>query len=158
MGGIAISSAGIKVMYAVETTAGTMPTSGAKVIPDIKEIPDFNVEPEKLETTTLENTEYKTFIPGLKDLSNASGYGANFTQTLLDFWDELYEAFETAKADNKKVWFFIVVPGWTKCCAFTGEPSKMGLPGVGTNAVFETTAYITPTGEPKWVTTIPTEE
>ena len=63
--GISIISAGAQVGYAVETAAGTMPTS-AKMIPDIKEIPDLNPQPEMLETTDLSCTETKTFIPGLK--------------------------------------------------------------------------------------------
>ena len=155
--GIAISSAGIKVLYAVETTKGTMPTTGAIKIPDIKELPDFNVEPEKLETTTFDNLEFKTYKNGLKDLSGASAYGANFTEELLEAWNTLVEAYETAKESGLNTWFFIVIPKWKMCCAFTGEPSKMGLPGVGVNAVYETSAYITPTGEPKWITTIPTE-
>lgn len=155
--GIAISSAGIKVLYAVETTKGQMPTTGAVKLPDIKELPDFNVEPEKLETTTFDNLEYKTFINGLKDLSGASAYGANLTEELLEAWDELVEAHETGVAAGLNTWFFIVIPKWKKCCAFTGEPAKMGLPGVGVNAVYETSAYITPTGEPQWVDTIPTE-
>lgn len=155
--GIATISAGIKVMYAVETSKGVMPTTGAVEVPDIKEIPDFNVEPEKLETTTFKNTEYKTFANGLKDLSSASAYKANFTEELLDEWDKLVSAYNTAKASGLNTWFFIVIPGWKKCCAFTGEPAKMGLPGVGVNSIYETSAYITPTGEPQWSSSIPTD-
>ena len=39
--GIAITTAGITVGYAVETTAKTRPTTGYKLIPDLKEIPDM---------------------------------------------------------------------------------------------------------------------
>ncbi len=154
--GIAISSAGIKVLYAVETTKGVMPTTDAVKIPDIKELPDFNVEPEKLETTTFDNLDYKTFINGLKDLSGASAYKANLTEELLEEWDKLVTAHEAGKENGLNTWFFIVVPNWENCCAFTGEPAKMGLPGVGVNAVYETSVYITPTGEPRWTDSIPT--
>lgn len=156
--GIAITSAGIKVLYAVEASKGVMPTTGAVKLPDIKEIPDFNVEPEKLETTSLDNTEYKTFTNGLKDLSGASAYKANFTEELLEEWDKLVSAYNTAKASGLNTWFFIIIPGWKRCCAFTGEPAKMGLPGVGVNSIYETSAYITPTGEPQWSSNIPTED
>ena len=64
--GIAISTAGVTFGYAVESTKGTRPTSGYTVIPDIKEIPEMNPEPETLETTVLSETEFKTYIEGLK--------------------------------------------------------------------------------------------
>ena len=60
--GIALSTAGVTIGYATETTVGTRPTTGYTVIPDIKEIPEMNPEPETLETTTLAATEYKTYI------------------------------------------------------------------------------------------------
>ena len=66
--GIALSTAGVTVGYATETTAGTRPTTGFKLIPDIKEVPEMNPEPESLETTTLAATEFKTYTEGLKDL------------------------------------------------------------------------------------------
>ena len=52
-----ILPAGVKIKYAVEATAGTRPTSGYKVLPDIKEVPEMNPEPETLETTTLSDTD-----------------------------------------------------------------------------------------------------
>ena len=53
--GLAISSIGIQIKYAAETTANTRPTTGYKVIPDIKSLPDFNPEPDTIETTTFSN-------------------------------------------------------------------------------------------------------
>ena len=60
--GIAISTAGVTFGYAVETIKGTRPTSGYTIIPDVKEIPEMNPEPETLETTDLSQTEFKTYI------------------------------------------------------------------------------------------------
>ena len=72
--GIAISTAGVTFGYAVEATAGTRPTTGYILIPDIKEIPEMNPEPETLESTTLAATEFKTYIEGLKDLGGALSF------------------------------------------------------------------------------------
>lgn len=155
MSGISVSSAGIKIAYAVETAAGTMPTAATQ-IHDIRSIPDFNPAPEQLETTDLSCTEYKTFIPGLKDLSGSNSFTANLTQTLITAWDALMTAFTEGKAANKKTWFFIVIPNYTECVAFTGEPTAMGLPAAEVSAVLETSLYITPTGEPTWTSDIPT--
>lgn len=147
--GIPISSAGAKVGYAVETAAGTMPTT-AQLIPDIKGIPDLNPQPEMLETTDLSCEETKTFIPGLKDLSNASSYTANFTSLLKNEWAKLVTASETAEKDGKATWFFIQLKSGDTV-AFTGKPTPLGLPGASVNAVVEINCYITVSGEPEWI-------
>lgn len=152
MAGIALTTAGVTIGYAVEATAGTRPTAGYTTIHDIKEVPDFNPEPESLETTDLEATEYKTYTEGLKDIGGALGFLANFTESLQTEWDALVEAAATAEDAGKKTWFEIKHPKLTKSVFFTGKPSKMGLPSMSVNSVLETTVYITPTGEPKWET------
>lgn len=148
--GIALSTAGISVNYAVEATAGTRPTSGYTMIPDIKEIPELNPSPETLETTDLSATEYKTYIAGLKDLGGALSFTANLTENGKTKWAAMMEDYETAKTANKAMWFCIIIPGLTEAVYFTGEPSAMGLPGAGVSAVLETALYITPTNEPTW--------
>ena len=129
MAGIQLSTAGVTLWYAAEATAGTRPTTGYEKISEIKSIPELNPEPDNLETTTLEETEWKTYIPGLKDIGGA---------------------YDTAAADNKATWFCIVIPGLTKALYFTGQPSPMGMPAMEVSAVLETTLYITPTGAPQW--------
>ena len=54
-----ISTAGILLKYAVETTAGTRPTTGFTQIPNVKSIPEFNAEPSNLEVTDLSDTVWK---------------------------------------------------------------------------------------------------
>ena len=150
MAGIALTTAGVTIGYAVEAAAGTRPTAGYTIIHDIKEVPDFNPEPESLETTDLEATEYKTYTEGLKDIGGALGFLANFTESLQTEWDALFEAATAAEDAGKKTWFAITHPKLAKAVFFTGKPSKMGLPSMSVNSVLETTVYITPTGEPKW--------
>lgn len=150
--GIALSTAGVTFGYAVETTAKTRPTTGYTVIPDIKEIPEMNPEPETLETTVLSETEYKTYIEGLKDLGGALSFLANFTEELETVWAELVEEYKTAKEADKSVWFEVKHPGLDKSVFFAGQPSAMGLPAMGVNAVLETNLYITPTNAPVWET------
>ena len=150
--GIALSTAGVTFGYAVETSAGTRPTSGYKLIPDVKEVPEMNPEPETLETTVLSETEYKTYIEGLKDLGGALSFLANFTEELETKWSTLVTAYKSAKAEGKSVWFEVKHPGLDKSVFFTGQPSAMGLPAMGVNAVLETNLYITPTNAPIWET------
>jgi hypothetical protein len=148
--GIALSTAGVTFGYAVETSKGTRPTTGYTNIPDVKEVPEMNPEPETLETTTLAETEFKTYIEGLKDLGGALSFLANYTTDLETVWAALVDAYKTAKTDGKSVWFEVKHPGLTKSVFFTGQPSAMGLPAMGVNAVLETNLYITPTNAPVW--------
>ena len=148
--GIALSTAGVAIKYAVEATAGTRPTTGYVQIHDIKEVPDFNPEPETIEATDLEETEYKFYVAGLKDVGGALGFLANFTNELQAQWKGIVEAYETAFASGKRMWFEIKHPKLTKAVYFTGEPASMGLPGMSVNSVLETTLYITPTSAPIW--------
>lgn len=154
--GIPLNTAGVKIGYCVETTAGTRPVTGYKQIHDIKEVPDFNPEPEAHETTDLEATEYKTYVAGLKDVGGALGFTANFTQELQTAWKAIISAYETAKTSTLGMYFVIEHPGLADAVYFRGEPSAMGIPAMSANSVLETTLYITPTGEPTWATK-PTE-
>lgn len=149
---IDLSTAGVSVNYAAETTANTRPTTGFKKLTGIKSIPELNPAPDTLETTTLDETEYKTYIPGLKDLGGALEFAANLSQEFMDQWDALMEAHETAATSGKRLWFCIIIPGLTKALFFAGEPTPLGMPGAEVSAVLETTAYITPTGAPVWET------
>lgn len=150
--GIALSTAGVTVSYAVEETLNTRPTSGYTVIPDIKEIPDFNPEPETIEATDLEETEYKFYVAGLKDVGGALSFLANFTQKLQTEWDGIVEAYNTAQASNKRIWFEIKHPKLEKSVFFPGEPAPMGLPSMSVSGILETNLYITPNGSPEWQT------
>ncbi len=145
---INLSTAGIKLLYAVETTAGTRPTTGYTRIKGIKSTPSLNPAPDTLETTTLDETEYKTYIDGLKDLGGALEFNFNLTEELIDDWETLMDAYEAGKLANKATWFCIDVPGLTKAFFFTGNPSEMGLPETEVNTVLEITNYITPTHAP----------
>ena len=148
--GIAISTAGVTFGYAVETSAGTRPETGYTLIPDVKEIPEMNPEPETLESTTLAETEFKTYIEGLKDLGGALSFLANYTTELEEVWATLVSAYKTAVAADKSVWFEVKHPKLEKSVFFTGQPSAMGLPAMSVNNILETNLYITPTNAPAW--------
>lgn len=143
-----LSTLGVQLHYAVEASAGTRPTTGYTRIYGIKSTPSLNPAPEAIETTTLDELEYKTYVDGLKDLGGALEFTFNLTEELIGKWDDLMEAYETAKAQNLNTWFAIVVPGLSEAFYFPGNPSAMGLPETSVNTVLEITNYITPVGAP----------
>ena len=145
-----LSTIGVHLYYGVEATKGTRPTAKADYteLVGVKGIPSLNPTPDNLETTTLNETEYKTYIPGLKDLGGSLEFTFNMSQELKDAWDALVTADTTARASEKATWFYVEVPGLTQGLYFKGQPSAMGMPEMGVNAVLEVANSITVTGEP----------
>ena len=152
------STAGMHLYYVVESSAGTRPTSGLTKIPEVKSIPSFNPSPDTIDSTTLEETEYRTYVMGLKDLGGSLEFGANVTEELITAWASCVSAHEALAGTTKVMWFYVVHDQLSKCVAFEGDPSPMGLNESTVGGMLETTLYIAPQSAPEWVTkpSIPT--
>ena len=143
-----VSTAGMYLCYCAESVAGTRPTTGYTKIPEIKSMPSFNPAPETIESTTLEETEYKTYVEGLKDLGGALEFGANLTDDLVSFWENLLSIHDATASAGKSVWFAVVHPKLAKATFFCGDPAPIGLNEASVSAMAETTLYITPVSAP----------
>ena len=110
-----------------------------------------------IDSTTLEETEYMTYVQGLKDLGGALEYGANLTEDLIDAWDTLMGAYDTAVEGGKQVWFAVVHPQLADATYFVGTPAPLGLNEASVGSMLETTLYITPNSAPVMAAK-PTEE
>lgn len=146
-----LSTAGMSLQYAVETTKGERPTTGYQIVPEVKTMPSFNPTPNTIQSTTLLETEYHTYVKGLKDLGGALEYGANLTQDLLDFWNkDLINAYNEATANGLSLWWTIVHPKLNDSIYFVGEPSPISFNEADVDAMTETTLYVTPNSAPEW--------
>lgn len=143
------STAGMYLCYAVETSAGTMPTTGYAQVPEIKSIPSFNPQPETIQSTTLLETEFHTYVEGLKDLGGALAFGANLTTDLITVWASCNSAHD-ALTGGKAMWFAVVHPGLADAVFFEGDPAPLGLNEATVGGMAETTLYITPNSAPVW--------
>lgn len=148
-----LSTAGITLNYCVETTAGTRPTSGYTNIPNIKSIPDFNPAPSTLDVTDLSDTEWKRYIPGLKDVGGSIEFGANLTKAFKTAWETLVSAYGTAAAASPALatWFEVKVPEFGSFY-FAGMPVNLGLSSAEVDSVFEGNVYIIPNQIHGWDT------
>jgi hypothetical protein len=135
--------------YAVETTAGTRPTAGYKIIPEIKSMPSLNEAPNTVDTTTLLDTEYESSAAGLKT-NSVKEYGANLTDEVVDFWEQLLTDYETGLKEGKAMWFATIHRYLTKATFYKGEPSPINFNDSAPNGALETTMYITPNGKVEW--------
>lgn len=148
--GVRVTTIDTRLMYAVETTAGTRPTTGFKLIPEVKAMPALDDTPETIDSTTLLETEYMTSEPGLKS-NGVKDYTANLTNELLTFWNTLIEEYDTAIAAGKAMWFAHVPNAkLDKCQMYKGTPSPIGMNDVSINSMLEATLHVTPSGGVIW--------
>ena len=146
-----ISTAGIKLKYCVESTAGTRPSASYVTVPNIKETPDFNPEPSTLEVTDLSDTVWKRYISGLKDPGGVISFTANLTSGFKTAWGDLITAYNTGNGSGLATWFEIMVPS-VGSFYFAGIPSDMGINGMQVDSVAEITVYVAPNKIEGWGT------
>lgn len=142
-----ILTAGIKVKYAVETTAGTRPTTGYTEIPDITAIPEYNPQPTNHQVTNLSDKKYHRYIPGLQDPGGAMGLSANDTDALETAWGAMVTAAATGRAAGKQLWIEYAIPG-RDSVYYTAIPTEYGFGGAEVDSPLTTTVYLTPNSEP----------
>lgn len=128
-----LSTIGITLGWAVETTAGTMPTSFT-TIDNITSIGEVSANPEKLEVTNLVDTWHR-YIDGLKDGGEEVTIGANFTAAFKTAWEAIVTAATTARESSLACWWEVTVPNFGSF-HFAGMPSDIGLPEIGVGEVF----------------------
>ena len=136
------STLGLKLNYVIETSAGTRPTSGVTNIPDIKNIPGFDLSPNQLPVTNLSD-DTERFIPGIKTLGGDKTITANHTVALRSKWASLVSAAETAWASGKSTWFEVEIPNEDSFW-FAGIPTMQGLADITVDSVLEAQLHIIP--------------
>lgn len=116
-----VSTAGMKLAYVVESTKGTMPTTGWTVLPEVKSFPNLNSTPNSIDVTPLSETEYEQSVPGLKSLGTLD-YVFNYTDDVQTAISTMMTAY-SGLTDGKAMWFCEYHPDLAKSVAFKGIPS-----------------------------------
>lgn len=149
---IELSTAGIKVKWAVESTAGTRPTTGYVELVGVKSISEFNPEPNQIDVTPLAETTWHRYIPGLKDVGGAQQLTVNDYDDFRTSWDAMMTAYDTAKATGKALWIEYNVPGITSKPSFyySAVPQDLGFNGADVDSAYENVAYLTPNKVAGW--------
>ena len=150
---IDLSTAGIHVGYAIEGTAGEKPAAFID-IPNPKSIPDFNPEVGTYDVTSLNDTEWKRYIEGLKDVGGALPITFGMSQVFLDMWEDICDNYATAIASDKRMWLVFYNPRLSKSFFFTCAPTRMGWAASDVDSAWDTSVSVTPTGDIGWATAI----
>lgn len=146
-----LSTAGIKVKYAIETKAGTRPTTGYTEIPGVKSIPEFGTEINTLQTTPLSATKNHTYIPGLRDPGGAIGLTVNDYTAFRTEWNAMLSAYQV-RDEGTSLWVEYAFPAASgmESFYFPAIPSELGFGGADVDEVVENIASFTPTGDFLW--------
>lgn len=145
-----MNTIGVKIKYAVETSAGTKPSTGYVNIPDVKSIPEIQLSPSQLEVTNLVDST-KRYIPGVQDPGSDFAITANMTTALKTLWSSLCTASDAAWASGKSTWFEVSIPNF-ESFYFAGRPVALGLSAQGVDAVEEANLHIVPNRIAGWAT------
>ena len=147
----AVSTAGMLLKYAVETTKGTAPTTGFTTIPGCKAIPALFNEPNTLQSTPLSATKNHTYIEGLGDSGGAIAITVNDYDEFRTAWEACVTAYE-GLTGGKEMWFEIAYPTDSELDSFyfPGKPLPLGFGGADVDSVLENNANIVPTGDYKF--------
>lgn len=133
---------GVKLKYCVETTAGSRPESGYTNIPDIKQTPAIDINPQKIQVTNLVDP-YHRYIDGVKEVGDSFDFTANLTASLKTIWASMVSAANSAWTSGKTTWFEISIPNFDSFY-FAGRPVELGVNEMGVDAVIESTLHIVP--------------
>ena len=110
MASLPITSIGATISVAIEEAAGVRPISGYKKVPQVTEFPEIDITPDTIETTSFDNQKYKSSTYGLIDATGMQTMKANYTDDLVDMWNEFCEAAATAAISDKMAWICLDVP------------------------------------------------
>ena len=144
----AVSTAGMLVKYAVETTAGTRPTTGYTLIPGVKAIPAIFNDPNMLQSTPLSATKNHTYIEGLNDSGGAIQLTVNDYEAFRTAWTACVAAFDELTG-GKTMWFEIAYQDGSNLESFyfPAQPLALGFGGAEVDSVLENNLNLAPQGD-----------
>jgi hypothetical protein len=144
----AVSTAGMLVKYAAETTAGTRPTTGYTLIPGVKAIPAIFNDPNMLQSTPLSATKNHAYIEGLNDSGGAIQLTVNDYEEFRTAWTACVAAFD-ALTDDKTMWFEIAYQDGSNLESFyfPAQPLALGFGGAEVDSVLENNLNLAPQGD-----------
>lgn len=142
----ALTSIGLVVAVAVETTAGTRPVTNYYKVPGVTDLPDLDFDPDTIETTSYDNLDYKTYLPGLKDTGGIVSLEANYTEYGVGMWDDMAADIE-ADTTGIKAWILVSIEGTTTKWFIPAKLVETGVPTAPVNDKVSTTYKFTVLGD-----------
>ena len=157
-----ISSAGVKILYAPESTAGTMPSTGFKqkatgatlnIADYITGVSGLGADYDMLDVTPLSEPERHRFIRGLQNNDGSIELSANINPTSRADWAKIVAEY-AALTGGKALWFEFILPGDTEAIFVRGEPLPMRFPDVEAGSAVQGAVQIVENQYADWTSAI----
>lgn len=157
-----ISSAGVKIYYAPESTAGTMPSTGFKqkatgatlnIADYVTGVSGLGADYDMLDVTPLSETDRHRFIRGLQNNDGSIELSANINPTSRADWGAIVDEY-AALTGGKALWFEFILPGDTDAIFVRGEPLPMRFPDVEAGTAVQGAVQIVENQYADWTTAI----
>lgn len=135
-----LTSLGVKFFIGAKGTGSqTEPTTELK---GVTEVSEFDLDPDTIDTTSFDNTRYKSSVAGLIDTSGIQSLTVNVTDEVTsaeDSWDNLA---------GKDAWLKIQIPGKTDSNTYVPiMPIKTGAYNLAINDRITVRLKYTVTGD-----------
>lgn len=140
-----LTTVGAKVAYAVETTAGTRPTTNFIDLEGMTEAPELGLSTSTLDCSDLSD-KITRYVNGRQDPGGEKAFKANNTPAFRQRWAECVSAYETAKASGKQMYFAYIVEGDTDAFYWKGIPVPLGSDGLAGNSIYTCSPKVICTG------------
>lgn len=133
-----ISSAGVAIYYAPESTVDTCPSTGFKqkatsatlnIADYVTGVSGLGADYDMLDVTPLSETQRHRFIKGLQNNDGSIELSANINPTSRADWSRIVSEF-AALTGGKSLWFEFILPGDTDGFFIRAEPLPMRFPDV----------------------------
>lgn len=137
-----ISTVGAIVGYAIETTAGTKPTT-FKPLHRVNATDEIAIDTETIDASALEDTVERT-IAGRGTTGGTFGVTVNVTDETIEEWETLIGEYETAKTSGKAMWYEEYFPALQKAFFTKVEPpTVIPKPALEQNGLLTVTMTMT---------------
>lgn len=103
-----LTSIGAKIGIGSSSSYGTKATTYTR-IPHVFEMSELDLDPDTIDTTSFDNTKYRSSVAGLIDTSGIMSLTANATanEDAETVWDDMVDAYE----GGSQIWLCIVIDG-----------------------------------------------
>jgi len=158
MARLALTTIGARFGVAIESTAGTQP-SAFHLMENCYSVGGSTNEADQIDVTPLEEDKARRYAKGLGDSggSKTIGFFNDGEGGLIDDWNALKTASETARESNKATWGTVWFPGAKYAYFFTFEPGELPLSDVEVAAANQLEISNTVNEEKGWLTAIKPE-
>ena len=155
MARLALSTIGVKLGIAIESTAGTKP-SAFTLYENCYSISGSSNEADTIEVTPLEETHARRYVKGLGDSggNKTLGFFLDTQCAIVNDWNTLKADAEAARADGKACWGEAWIPGCPLAYYWTFEPGEIPLSDLEVAAALQLEISNVVNEEKGWLTAV----